>query len=267
MDSRPGPVDPPGTDADKASPVVASVVKAAAVLKAFTPAVSVLSVRQVAVRTGIPRATAHTMCRTLAQVGLLEIGMGGYRLGPLVLDLGGQVIERTGLVRAAEGILDRLIRAPEEEVHLGQLAQGWVVYLDREAGPRRSAMRNRVGQRAPAHLTGCGKAALSWLPLDEVEQRIRQCCAEERTRLPDLDAIAAELGRGRRDGYVISQSFQQNRTSVGAAILDARRRPVGGVSVAGPAGMFTAAVLAGARASVVEAAGIISSRIVKSSHG
>lgn len=247
------------------SSTVASVAKAAVVLKAFTPAVSVLSVRQVSASTGIPRSTAHALCRTLSQVGLLEVGPGGYRLGPLVLELGGQVIERTGLVRAAEGILERLIRAPEEEVHLGQLTQGWIVYLGRTAGSRRQKMSNRVGQRAPAHLTGCGKAALSWLPFDEVEERIRRCCAEEDLRLPDLVAVAAELDRGRHEGYLVSNTFQRGRTSVGAAILDAHRQPAGALSVAGPAGMFTAAVLAGAKTSVVEAAGVVSARLVQSS--
>ena len=42
-----------------------------------------------------------------------------------------------------------------------------MVYLDRASGPVRAPMRNRVGLRAPAHLTGCGKAALALLPAGE----------------------------------------------------------------------------------------------------
>jgi len=255
---------PPLEARSSADPTVASVAKATVVLKAFSPTIAVLSVRQLSVRTGIPRSTVHALCQTLVQTGLLEASPAGYQLGPLLLELGGQVIERTGLVRAAEGILDRLIRSSEEEVHLGQLSQGWIVYLDREASPRpaRSPMQNRVGQRAPAHLTGCGKAALSWLPPDEVEQRVRRYCAEERRPVPDLTMLRTELAAGNRNGYVVSRSFQQNRTSVAAPILDYGQRPVGGVSVAGPSSVFTASVLAAARASVVEAAAIISSRLL-----
>src|SRR4029453_12880915 len=88
---------------------VEAVAKAARVLQAFTPLASSLSLRQLAERTGIPRSTAHAICLTLCDAGLLEEVAGrGYRLGPALVGLGGQVIERTGLVGAAEGVLERL---------------------------------------------------------------------------------------------------------------------------------------------------------------
>ncbi|MFC0542497.1 IclR family transcriptional regulator [Kutzneria chonburiensis] len=244
---------------------VVPVVKAIRVLRAFTPAVAALSVRQIAARTGIPRSTAHALCQTLVTEGMLETCEDGYQLGPLVLELGGQVIERTGLVRAAEGLLERLRRAPEQEVHLGQLTQGWVVYLNRNGNERKLPMHNSVGQRAPAHLTGCGKAALSWLPHEEVVAHVERCCAETSVAMPDLERLRDELAKARQDGYVVSQSFQAKRISVAAAILDASSRPVGGVSLAGPDGMFCSAVIASSRAAVTEVAGVISSRIINGS--
>jgi DNA-binding IclR family transcriptional regulator len=225
--------------------------------------VTELSVRQVSMRTDIPRSTAHALCQTLAQAGMLEVSERGYRLGPLLLELGGHVIERTGLVHAAEGVLERLVRSSETEVHLGQLAQGWIVYLGREAGNRRMPMLNRVGQRAPAHATGCGKAAMAWLPFDEVEARVRRCCADERQQLPDLPALRGELARARLDGHIVSRSYQRDRASVAAPVFDSGRNPVGGVSIAGPTGIFTATMLAGARDSVTEAARVITDRLMQ----
>jgi DNA-binding IclR family transcriptional regulator len=244
---------------------VASVVKACNVLRAFSPTVGVLSVRQVSARADIPRSTAHELCRTLVAEGMLEDSGNGYQLGPLLLELAGQIIERTGLVRATEGILDRLVRAPEQEAHLGQLTQGWVVYLDRNASTCKVPMHNRVGQRAPAHLTGCGKAALSWLPFDKVVAHVEKCCAESSTPPPDLDELEAELIRARQDGFLVSKSFQKDRMSVAAAIFDASGHSVGGVSLAGPATMFTTAVVASARSSVTNAAGLISARLINES--
>jgi DNA-binding IclR family transcriptional regulator len=209
-----------------------TVGKAAAVLRAFTPLTHVLSLRQLAERTGIPRSTVHELCSALCGQALLEAASGGgYRLGPLLVELGGQVIERTGLVTAAEGVVDRL-RRPDSEVHLGQLVDGWVVYLFREGGPLRAPMNNRVGLRAPAHLTGCGKAAMALLPADEVLERVRRLCAEERRPLPDIRGLVDELEEVRQRGYVVARSFQPGRTSVAAAIADPSGHPVGGVSVA-----------------------------------
>lgn len=239
-----------------------SVLKACRVLRAFTPTVGVLSVRQVAERAKIPRSTAHEVCQALVAEGLLESSPRGYQLGPLLLELGGQIIERTGLVRATEGILDRLVRVPEQEAHLGQLTHGWVVYLDRSSTVRSVPMFNRVGQRAPAHLTGCGKAALAWLPFDKVVAHVRKCCEEGTIPAPDLDGLEAELTLARRHGYIVSQVFQKDRVSVAAAIVDGFGRPLGGISLAGPTSTFSSSVVASAQRSVTDAAALISARII-----
>ncbi|MEW2508490.1 MULTISPECIES: IclR family transcriptional regulator [unclassified Amycolatopsis] len=241
---------------------VASVAKACKVLRAFSPTVGVLSVRQVSARAGIPRSTAHELCRTLVAEGMLEGAGGGYQLGPLLLELAGQIIERTGLLRAGEGILDSLVRAPEQDAHLCQLTQGWIVYLDRNSSPSHVPAANQVGQRAPAHLTVCGKVALSWLPFDKVVAHVEKCCAESAVPPPDLKQLEAELTQARQDGYLASRSVQQGRTSVAAPIFDSSGNPLGGVSLSGPAGMFTTAVVESARVSVTNAAGLISARLI-----
>ena len=74
----------------------------------------------------------------------------------------------------------------EQEVHLGQLVDSWIVYLDRRAGPYAVPMRNRVGLRALAHRTGCGKAALAMLRAPERHALVRDGCRLESTPTPDL---------------------------------------------------------------------------------
>ncbi len=237
-------------------PMVAAVGKAAALLRAYGPAVEVLSIRQLAARTGIPRSTVHTIAVTLAEEGLLQAVPGrGYRLGPLLVGLAGQIIERTGLVAAVEGALGPLLRTAGQEVHVGQLVGGWVVYLHRETGRIRPPMDNRVGLRAPAWRGGCGKAALSCLTADEVEARVERLCREEAAiPLPDLPALHDELAAGREQGYLVSSSFQAGRTSVAAPVIGVDG-PVGGLSVAGPSELFTASAVRRLGPDVAEAAG------------
>ena len=80
---------------------VNSVAKATTILGTFTPLVRVLSLRQIVRRTGIPRSTAHGLCVTLCDAGLLEeVPHRGYQLGAALVALGGQVMDRTGLVEA-----------------------------------------------------------------------------------------------------------------------------------------------------------------------
>ncbi len=244
--------------------MVAAVGKAVALLRAFGPAVEVLSIRQLAAWTGIPRSTVHTLAGTLAAEGLLEVVPGrGYRLGPLLVGLAGQIIERTGLVAAVEGALGPLLRTAGQEVHVGQLVGGWVVYLHRETGQIRPPMDNRVGLRAPAWRGGCGKAALSRLPTAEVERRLRRLCREEATALPDLPALHAELAVGREQGFLVSSSFQAGRTSVAAPVIG-DDGPVGGLSVAGPSALFTPAAVRRLGPEVADAAGRAGPRLRRS---
>ena len=62
---------------------------------------------------------------------------------------------------------------------------------------------NRVGLRAPAHLTGCGKAALTLLPSEEAAARVETVCAAEPGHRPPLrphprPVVAATATIGRR---------------------------------------------------------------------
>jgi DNA-binding IclR family transcriptional regulator len=241
---------------------VNSVAKATTILGTFTPLVRVLSLRQIVRRTGIPRSTAHGLCVTLCDAGLLEeVPHRGYQLGPALVALGGQVMDRTGLVEAARGQLERVLRRDGTEAHLAQLVGGWVVYLDRRTGRYGASMNNRVGLRAPAHRTGCGKAALSRLTDDDVVSRVRQTCAAEHLEVPDLSLLRDELARIRRRGYVVNVDFQPGRVSVAAPIVDAHEVVVGGVSVAGPAKLFDAVSVTQAMSDIVAVAAAVSERI------
>lgn len=240
----------------------ASVGKAAQILRAFRPTLDVLSVRGLAERTGLPRSTVHLLCRTLCADGLLEaVPRGGYRLGPLLLELGGLVIDRTGLVDAVEGCTAALHRAAGQELHVGQLVDGWVVYLHRESGPTRVSMTNRVGMRAPAFLSGCGRSALSVLDPEDAGLRVRRVCKDEQLPLPDLAELAEELAVARHDGYLVCRSFQPGRTSVAAAVIGPDGLPAGALSIAGPSSSFAPSRLAELAGAVMNAATVASRRL------
>lgn len=170
-------------------------------------------------------------------------------------------MDRTGLVEAARGQLERALRRDGTEAHLAQLVGGWVVYLDRRTSLHGAPMNNRVGMRAPAHCTGCGKAALSRLHDSDVAYRVRETCAADHLSLPDIARLHEELARGRRRGYVLNMDFQPGRVSVAAPVVDAHQVVLGGVSVAGPVKLFDANTVEQAAADIVAVAAAVSERI------
>jgi IclR family acetate operon transcriptional repressor len=235
------------------------VAKAARILSTFQPELRVLTVREIARRTDLPRSTCHAICATLTAEGLLEQATGGgYRLGPALAGMGAQVIERSGLVEAASRTMNLLSRTVGGEIHLGQFAAGWVVYLIRVEHARVS-MNNRLGLRVPAYLTGCGKAALSTLEPDQVREFV--AATTDQARPPDLDALQAELSVARRQGFVVSDSFEPGFVSVAAPVLGRDGRVVGGISAAHERAVVDPARTIRIAASVVEAARQTSERM------
>jgi IclR family acetate operon transcriptional repressor len=239
---------------------VESVLKASKVLKTFEPARRLLTVREIAARTGIARSTAHTICVTLAAEGLLEARPGGgYRLGPELAEMGGQVIERTGLVEAALPAMQQLSRSERGEIHLGQLVSGWIVYLNRIEGEQRFQMRNRMGLRAPAYLTGCGLAALSALSPEHASELLRTYQSDADF---DSDAVMRDLEVSRERGYTVSSTFQPEVMSVAAPLFGPENAVVGGLSVAQARNLMDARRVSRVGEAVIRAANMTSERLL-----
>ncbi|WP_051792200.1 IclR family transcriptional regulator [Amycolatopsis jejuensis] len=218
---------------------VASVLKATRILHSFNALAVCQSLRQIEERTGIPRTTAHALCLSLVEAEMLEFVPGrGYQLGPAFIGLGGQVIERTGLLDAAKDVGKRFVRFEQVEAHLGQLVGGWVVYLDRTASLLRLPMNVHLGSRVLAHTTDCGRAALSIPAPGEAWARVVAACEAERRALPDRDELERDLAAVKRRGYAMNRSERNGRASLGAAVVNPAGVPVGGVSISGPERLF-----------------------------
>jgi DNA-binding IclR family transcriptional regulator len=238
------------------------VAKATAILGAFSSRLPVVSLRELSRRTGIPRSTVHGLCLTLCDEGLLEeVPRRGYQLGPALIALGGQVIARTGLVAAGEELLERATRLDGTWVLLGQLVDGWIVFLDRRTSKHHGPVSMRLGARAPVHRTGCGKAALSRLGDDEVAERVELACAAGRLSPPSMPDLLRQLAAARRRGFAINTAWRADRVSVAAPVVNRDSLVVGGVSVAGPAHLFTASAIAQAGEDVQSVAARIGERL------
>lgn len=246
-----------------AATTIGSVAKAVQILRAFTPSEPEFTVRALAERVGIPRSTCHALCATLIQQRLLDTSpRGRYRLGPGLVGLGGQVIARTGLVEATAGYLEELARQTRCEVHVGQLVEGWIVYLARVPRSRNPAMDNLVGLRVPAFQTGCGKAALSRLPDSTIRRLVEDAVGESRTRLPDVDELMRVLAAARESGFVVNREYQRGRVSVAAPLVTPHHRHVvGGISVATVEEQMPDERIADVGTAVCETAALISDRL------
>jgi DNA-binding IclR family transcriptional regulator len=112
-----------------------------------------------------------------------------------------------------------------------------MVYIDKLESPQTVRMTSRIGTRITLYSSSVGKAFLAALPADEQKEIVERIKFKRYTphTIIQRKALEAELKETRRRGY----SFDREETEleircIGAAIVNATGRPVGGISVSVP---------------------------------
>ncbi len=244
---------------------LSSVRNAARLLKEFSRTDRELGVTQLARRLGLAVSTTHRLLTTLTDEGLLERGQapGTYRLGLGMYELGVTVFPNLDLHDAARPVLASLRQSTGETVQMGVLDQLDVVYLERLESPQTLRIFHHVGHRMPAHATSTGKVLLAHLPAEVLRQRLLDWRPVRLTphTIVDVGLLLDELSRVAQRGW--AQNIEESRlgaASVGAPIRDENGSVIASVSVVAPISRAREA-LRRHRVAVVDAAGVISSRI------
>ena len=199
-----------------------------------------VSLKQLAMETGLHPSTAHRILAAMAQSGFVERAEPGtYRLGIRLLELGNVVKSRINIRDSAMPLMKQLHQKIGESVNLGVRQGDEVVYVERTSSGR-STLRvvHLVGARAPLHVTAVGKLYL----VEEGPLLVKEYA--KRTGLPGytptsitkLPVLEKELARVRRDGVAFdNEEIEQGLRCIAAPIRDDSGELVAGLSVSAPA--------------------------------
>ena len=125
------------------------ISKAVSVLEAFSPAAPRLSLKQLAVSTGLPQSTAHRLASELVAWGGLErVDGGGYQIGLRLWEIGALAVRGESVREIALPFMQDLFDAAHENVQLAILDGTQAVYIEKITG------RGRRG-RSPGPAAGC----------------------------------------------------------------------------------------------------------------
>jgi DNA-binding IclR family transcriptional regulator len=208
-----------------------TLVRGLGILRLFDPPQVVLSQTQIANGVDLPLATVGRLCRSLVNVGFLELESGSrrLRLGPEVRRLAGT--EPQGTTEDARRWMRLLNEHFDEEVNLATLDGTHALYLDSMSSTRRLGVRTDIGSRAPAHCTAVGKMLLAQLDDRIVLDRLGRGPYEERTdkTISRWQRMREELACIRRTG--LSRSFEEFETGLAGFAVALGQRS-GGVELA-----------------------------------
>lgn len=213
---------------------VQSLDRGLAVLRAFGPDHSELTLSDVARSTGLTRAAARRFLLTLVQLGYVTTDKRLFWLSPRVLELGFGYLSGLGLTDIAVPHMEELVAAVQESSSIAVLDGDDIVYVVRVPTKRIMAVTITVGTRFPAYCTSMGRvllAALSEEALADYLCRVTLAPLTERT-VTDPDRLVAALDQTRSQRYcVVDQELEDGLRSAAVPILDGHGVPFAALNV------------------------------------
>ena len=218
------------------APTRSVVSKVVAILRAFDPSMTEMSLTELAHRTGLPVSTAYRLARQLVELGVLEPGSGrDYRIGLRLWETGSLAVRGLTLRDVAVPFMQDLYEATHENVHLAVLEDEEVLYVEKVTGRHSVPVKSQEARRLPLHATGVGKVLLA----NATDELVRKVVDRGLTRytqhtivMPGL--LARTLAEIRRTG--ISYSYEEltlGTVSVAAPVRDADGVVVAALSIVG----------------------------------
>jgi IclR family transcriptional regulator, pca regulon regulatory protein len=225
---------------------VQSLERGLAVIRAFGPDRSQLTLSDVARATGLTRAAARRFLLTLVDLGYMHTDGRVFSLRPRVLDLGYAYLSTLGLTEVAAPHLEELVATIHESSSTAVLDGDDIVYVVRVPTKRIMAVAISVGTRFPAYATSMGRVLLAGLPDADLETYLGRVTLSPLTRrtVTDRGALRAIIDDVRVQGYaVVDQELEEGLRSVAAPIADGSGAVTAAINVSAHASRVTLEVL------------------------
>ncbi|PTE13255.1 IclR family transcriptional regulator [Pseudogemmobacter blasticus] len=196
-----------------------------------------------------PKATLYRLLQTLVHQGLLtqDDATGSYRPGLRLLRLAHAAWATASLAPIARPWLDTLAMETGETVHLAQLDQGQVLYVDKRNAARPVEMYSSAGKVGPAYCTGVGKAMLAFLPPAALPGVLARQSFHRFTpaTLDSAEKLTAELAEIRTRGHAFDrEEHEPGIICCAVPILTRGGRVIGALSVTSTTARSTLETLA-----------------------
>lgn len=147
-----------------------SLARGLAVIKAFSDHRRAMTIAQLSLKTGIPRAAVRRCLYTLKQLGYADSEANNFFLKPSILALGYAYLSSTPLTVAAQPYLNELSHRAKESCVLAVLDNYEVMYVARSDAPRVLSLAMNTGSRMPAHCTALGRVLLAGLSAAQLDR-------------------------------------------------------------------------------------------------
>ncbi len=228
---------------ETAYPGTQAVLRAVAILKAFTDARPEWRVTELARELDLNKTTAFRLLTALESEGMVvrNPATNVYRLGSEAVALGAQALRSSGLRALARPELERIARESGETATLEVLVGDEVLILDEVEGRFVVGMSPEIGTRWPAYATSTGKMLLAALrhgalgaPSIASDLPSRFPARTPRT-ITTRKRFLEEVDRIWKQGYSLTTGeLEEGFNAIGAPVVDHDGRVIAALSFGGP---------------------------------
>ncbi|MBS0578120.1 MAG: helix-turn-helix domain-containing protein [Proteobacteria bacterium] len=213
-------------------------------LRAFGGEHRALTLQEMANSAGITKSSAQRISHTLQTLGYVRRDgrAKGWVLCPRVLTLAYAYLSGNALIEGATGHLQALNTATGESVSLSEPDGTQMVYVARFPSHKAFQIHMPLGRVLPMFCTAAGRAYLSRLPDDEVDEILDRSSLRPltATTVTDRSRVLALIAEARETGYSrANQECYRGDLTIGAAVMGPHGRPVAAVNISGPTSRWT----------------------------
>ncbi len=192
--------------------------------------------------TGLTRATARRLLHTFVMLGYMTNDGKLFALTPKVLDLGYAYVSSLQLSDIAIPHMENLSAKVHESISAAVLDGDEIVYVARVTTQRIMTISLSIGSRLPALWTSMGRAILSGLTDERLDEFLATAPMRPPTTrgLTDLEALRKEIRSARQHGFVlVDQELEEGVRSVAAPLRDRSGNVLAAMNISTHAGRVT----------------------------
>ena len=212
---------------------MAGLAKGLAIIEAFSPHRTRMTVSEAAQSSGTSRASARRCLLTLSELGYLEFDGKYFRPQPRLLALSAAYSGARSLPQIAQPFLNAARDELRESVSLAVLDRDAALFVARAEAERLVTTGISVGTRIDLYCSATGRVLLSAWPDERVAAYLDRIEPEARTKcsLVKKTALREAVRSARKQGYASTdQELEVGLRSIAVPVADSRGRIVAAMS-------------------------------------
>lgn len=183
----------------------------------------------------VDRSTIFRQLQTLEQAGfVLRHSDGKYNVGTRIISIAQQALDNLDLRRIAHDEISALQSRVGNTLHLAQLIENQVVYIDKVEGSDSVRMYSRVGLPVLPNATAVGKVILAQLSVDKRDALLRDAdwTVHTATTHATRESLDIELKQIADEGWGVDDGeFEDFVNCVAAPVSNSTGTIVGALSI------------------------------------